>query len=180
VNRFDIRRWRTVATLAVAALLGGAVLVGCSSGQIAQTAEEVSAVNGASTSIKNLSLRNVYIQATQTTDYLQAGQTVKLVLVVTNESADIADKLTGITSDIGTVTVSGNAQVPARGLLFVGAGDSQNTKAAAAVDGAGTAKATVALTKPITNGMTYNFTFDFEKAGSASLPVPIAAPTAQP
>jgi copper(I)-binding protein len=38
----------------------------------------------------------------------------------------------------------------------------------------------VALTKPITNGMTYKLTFDFEKAGSVSLQVPIAAPTEQP
>jgi hypothetical protein len=31
------------------------------------------------------------------------------------------------------------------------------------------------LTKPITNGLTYNFTFNFEKAGQASVLVPISA-----
>jgi hypothetical protein len=34
----------------------------------------------------------------------------------------------------------------------------------------------VALDKQITNGPNYNFTFNFEKAGSVSLAVPISAP----
>jgi hypothetical protein len=38
----------------------------------------------------------------------------------------------------------------------------------------------VALDKPITNGPNYNFTFDFEKAGTVSLAVPISAPEGPP
>ena len=37
------------------------------------------------------------------------------------------------------------------------------------------AKATLALSKPISNGLTYNFTFRFEKAGEATVVVPISA-----
>ena len=37
-------------------------------------------------------------------------------------------------------------------------------------------KATVTLAKPITNGPNYDVTFDFEKAGSVSVAVPISAP----
>ncbi len=37
------------------------------------------------------------------------------------------------------------------------------------------AEAMVALSKPITNGLTYNFTFDFEKAGETTVAVPISA-----
>jgi copper(I)-binding protein len=35
--------------------------------------------------------------------------------------------------------------------------------------------AEVTLAQPITNGLTYNFTFDFEKAGEAKVAVPISA-----
>jgi len=42
------------------------------------------------------------------------------------------------------------------------------------------AKATVTLAKPISNGLLYNFTFNFEKAGQATLQVPISAGLAQP
>ncbi len=37
------------------------------------------------------------------------------------------------------------------------------------------AEAMVALSKPITNGLTYNITFDFEKAGETTVVVPISA-----
>ena len=35
--------------------------------------------------------------------------------------------------------------------------------------------AEVTLSKPITNGLTYNFTFNFEKAGQTTVAVPISA-----
>lgn len=179
MNRFDIRHSRTVATLAASGLFGAVALTGCSSGQIAQTAQQVPAINGSATAINNMLLRNVHIQAAQTGDFLQPGQTVNLVLVVTNQSPDFTDKLLGITTDIGTVTLSGNSVVPAGGVLFVGTAPGQNRKAADAVEAADNAKASVSLSKPITNGLTYNFTFDFEKAGSGSLQVPISAPPAE-
>jgi hypothetical protein len=78
------------------------------------------------------------------------------------------------------VTVTGNATLPPGGTLFVGTPGGQKAKAAGAVEAAETAKATVALDKPITNGPNYNFTFDFEKAGRVSLPVPVSAPEGPP
>ena len=42
-------------------------------------------------------------------------------------------------------------------------------------ENADAAEAAVALSKPITNGLTYNFTFDFEKAGETTMTVPISA-----
>jgi len=180
VHRFDVRHSRIVVTLAAGGLLGAAVLTGCSSGQIAQTAKEQSAVNGAATTINNVALRNIHLQAVQNGDFLRPGHQVELVMVVANQSPDYDDKLVGVTTDIGSVTLSGNSRVPAGGVLFVGTADDQNTKAAGAVAAAENAKATVTLDKPITNGLTYNFTFDFEKAGRGSVAVPISAPTKQP
>jgi hypothetical protein len=177
VNRFIIplptrRLFAPIAALAASGMVGAVALTGCGSGQLSQTASQASAVDGTQAVINHLALRNVHIQAVQTGDFLRPGTKVDLTLAAANQSPDIADKLVGITSDIGTVTVSGDPRVPAGGVLFVGTPDGQNRKAVEAAD---TAKASVELTKPITNGLNYNFTFKFEKAGSVSLMVPISA-----
>jgi copper(I)-binding protein len=184
VNRFDYRdskpRSSRVTALAAAGLIGALALAGCSAGQLSQTASQESAVDGNAAVINNVALRNVRIQAQQYTDFLQPGTTVDLVLVVVNQSPDVADKLVGVTTDIGTVTVTGDPTLPAGGTLFVGTPNGLNNKAAAAVEAADSVKATVELSKQITNGPNYNFTFKFEKAGSVSLQVPISAPEGQP
>jgi copper(I)-binding protein len=189
VNRFDYRdskprdskprasrRSARVAALAAGGLIGAASLAGCGVGQVSQTAMQQSAVDGNQAVIKNVALRNVRIQALQTGDFLRPGATVDLVLVVVNQSSDVTDKLVGITTDIGKVTVTGDPTLPAGGTLFVGAPNGQDKKAVDAVEDADSVKATVTLAKPITNGPNYNFTFDFEKAGSVSVAVPISAP----
>ena len=184
MNRFDYRdskprasrRSARVAALAAGGLIGTASLAGCGVGQVSQTAMQQSAVDGNQAVIKNVALRNVRIQALQTGDFLRPGATVDLVLVVVNQSPDVTDKLVGITTDIGKVTVTGDATLPAGGTLFVGAPNGQDKKAVDAVEDADSVKATVTLAKPITNGPNYNFTFDFEKAGSVSVAVPISAP----
>lgn len=184
MNRFDNRdakpRSTRLAALAAAGLIGAAALAGCGAGQLSQTASQESAVDGAQATTKNVALRNVRIQAQQQTDYIDPGTTVDLVLVVVNQSPDVADKLVSVSSDIGKVTVTGNATLPAGGTLFVGTPSGQNRNAANSVEAADTVKATVALDKPITNGPNYNFTFVFEKAGSVSLAVPVSAPEGPP
>lgn len=184
MNRFDYRdskprasrRSARVAALAAGGLIGAASLAGCGVGQVSQTAMQQSAVDGNQAVIKNVALRNVRIQALQTGDFLRPGATVDLVLVVVNQSPDVTDKLVGITTDIGKVTVTGDPTLPAGGTLFVGAPNGQDKKAVDAVEDAHSVKATVTLAKPITNGPNYKFTFDFEKAGSVSVAVPISAP----
>lgn len=188
MNRFEHRdakagpkrRATRIATWAASGLIGVLALAGCSAGQLSQTASQESAVDGNHAVVKNVALRNVRIQAEQNTDFLRPGTKVDLVLVVINQSPDVADKLVGVSSDIGRVTVTGNATLPPGGTLFVGAPNGQNAKALDAVEPAEAVKATVALDKPITNGPNYNFTFNFEKAGSVSLAVPISAPDIPP
>lgn len=63
-------------------------------------------------------LRDIRIQAVQTSDFIQPGKAVDLVLVAVNQSPDVSDRLVGITSDIGSVTVAGDARLPASGMLF--------------------------------------------------------------
>jgi copper(I)-binding protein len=191
VNRFDYRdskprsnrRSSRVAALAAGGLIGAVALAGCSAGQLSQTASQESAVDGNSAVINNVALRNVRIQAQQNSDFLRPGATVDLVLVVVNQSPDVTDKLVGISTDIGKVTVTGDPTLPVGGTLFVGTPNGMKKKAAgtaAAVEAAEAVKATVSLSKPITNGPNYNFTFNFEKAGSVSLAVPVSAPEGPP
>jgi copper(I)-binding protein len=165
----------SVVALAAGALISTVALTGCGTGQLSQTASMESAVDGNQAVLNNVALRNVHIKAQQNRDYLQPGTTVDLVLVVTNQSPDVGDKLVRISTDIGKVTVTGDATLPAGGTLFVGTPNGQNRRALDAVEAADNVKATVQLSEPITNGLNYNFTFDFEKAGTTSLAVPISA-----
>jgi hypothetical protein len=181
VNRFDnrvsgSRRSAKLAVLASGAVIGAVAISGCGAGQIAQTAMQQSAVDGNQATVKNVALRNVHIQALQTGDFLRPGSTVDLVLVAVNQSPDINDRLLGITTDIGKVTVTGDPDLPASGVLFFGGQNGETKKSDRPLEAGDTVKATIALSKPITNGPNYDVTFNFEKAGSVSLAVPISAP----
>jgi hypothetical protein len=176
VNRFKISLPVLAVRVTIAALIAlvAALLSGCSAGQISQTATQEPAVNGNRLTIQNVALRDIRMQATQTGDFLQPGRPVDLVLVAVNQSPDVADKLVGITSDIGTVTLNGDTLLPADGMLFIGTPEGHYA-APGPINSNTAAKATVVLDKPISNGLLYNFTFNFEKAGQASVQVPIAA-----
>jgi copper(I)-binding protein len=160
--------------LAACGLTAAVVLSGCGAGQVSQTATQQAAVNGTSANIGQIAVRNAHIRATQTTDYVEPGREVELLFVASNDSPDVNDKLVSITSDLGTVSLTGNTSLPASGTLVVGAPDGQIT-ALESVETAEAAKATVQLSKPITNGLTYNFTFTFEKSGQGTIAVPISA-----
>ncbi|WP_234806514.1 hypothetical protein [Mycolicibacter nonchromogenicus] len=166
---------------AAIALIAAAALAGCGTGQISQTADQASAVNGASATVGDLALRDVRIQATQTGDALQPGETVDLVFVVSNSSADTEDELSDIKTSVGKVSSTGSKTVPVGGVLVVSAPAGPDlptapaAKALPEVANANTAAATVSLDKPISNGLTYDFTFTFKNAGDVHVDVPISA-----
>ncbi len=160
--------------LAACGLASAVLLSGCGAGQVSQTATQEPAVNGTSANIGKIAVRNAHLRVDQTTDYVQPGREVELLFVATNDSPDVNDKLVSITSDVGTVTLTGDTSLPASGTLVVGAPDGQIT-ALESVETAEAAEASVELSKPITNGLTYNFTFKFEKGGEGTFAVPISA-----
>lgn len=168
------RRSSAAAAMATCGLAVSLVLSGCGAGQISQTATQEPAVNGTSGKAGPIALRNVHIRAAQTTDYVQPGSEAELIFVAANSSADVPDKLVSITSDIGSVTLSGGGEVPVNGVLVVGSPDGQITPLEA-VEPADAAEASLKLSKPISNGLTYDFTFRFEKAGETTVAVPISA-----
>lgn len=174
MNRFKSRSSAVTVALGAGALAVAATLSGCSAGQVAQTATQQAAVNGTAATVGNITLRNVHLRAPQTSDYVQPGSEVELLFVAANESPDSSDKLTSITSGLGTVSLTGDTSLPATDVLVVGEPDGQ-IAALEQAETADAAKAVVDITKPITNGLTYDFTFDFEKAGQLTVAVPISA-----
>lgn len=166
MNRFSNRLCAASAGLAAC----GLILTGCGSGQISQVAGQSAAVNGNAASVDNMVLRNVHIQTAQSSDFLQPGKSLPLVFVAANNSPDVNDKLVGVTSEVGTVALTGDLAIPAgRALVVAPKGEAQPMGSATA------AGAEVKLDKPITNGLSYNFTFNFEKAGKTTVAVPISA-----
>jgi copper(I)-binding protein len=174
VDRFKPRASAVAAGLAACGLAAAVALSGCGAGQLSQMATQEPAVNGTSGNLGPISLRNVHLRVAQAGDYVQPGRDIELLFVAVNNSPDVNDKLVSITSDIGKVTLTGDTSIPANGVLTVGAPDGQIAPLES-VERAEAAKAAVALSKPITNGLTYNFTFDFEKAGETTVIVPISA-----
>ncbi len=169
MNRLTTRLTAAAAGLAAC----GLIVTGCSAGQIAQTATQEPAVNGTSANVADIALRNVHLQAVQTGDFLQPGTAVQLMFVAANNSVDVNDKLVGVTSAVGAVALTGDMALPANSALVVGSPDGQAE--ARPMGSAEPATAEVTLSKPITNGLTYDFTFEFEKAGKTTVAVPISA-----
>ncbi|KAA0117350.1 hypothetical protein CIW51_10645 [Mycolicibacterium sp. P9-22] len=169
MNRSNVRASR----LAAGALIAGLALTGCSAGQVSQSANQEPAVNGTVENVGDIALRNVFLRAPQTSDYVQPGTEAELIFAAANNSADVDDKLVSITSDIGTVTLTGDGEIPANGALIVG--DPDGHDALGSVEREDNVQAQVTLTEPISNGLTYDFTFTFEHAGAATFTVPISA-----
>ncbi|MBY8855740.1 hypothetical protein K7711_04555 [Nocardia sp. CA2R105] len=97
------------SAVAVAALAAGAALAlsGCSSGQIAQTARQVSAVNGNTANVGDVALRDVRILLPQSEEYTNAkGGKAIIAFSVVNEGASKPDELSSITTDLGTIEVT--------------------------------------------------------------------------
>ncbi len=174
MDRLKPRTSVLTAGLAACGLAVAVALSGCGAGQVSQTATQEPAVNGTSAAVGQIALRNIHLRAAQKTDYVEQGSPVELLFVAVNGSPDTNDKLVSVTSDVGTVSISGDSTVPASGVLVVGEPDGQIAPLESA-EKAEVVQAKVALSKPITNGLTYQFTFTFEKAGETSVQVPISA-----
>jgi copper(I)-binding protein len=174
VNRFKSRTSAVGSGLAACAVAAAVALTGCGAGQISQTATQEPAINGTSAAAGDIALRNIHLRAAQTEDYVEPGREVELLFVAVNQSPDENDRLVSVSSDVGSVALSGNTTVPAGGVLVVGTPDGQTTPLEN-VEAAEAGEAKVTLTKPITNGLTYDFTFSFERSGQTTVTVPISA-----
>jgi hypothetical protein len=178
VNRFRSCSAAVTSGLAACGLALVTVLSGCSAGQITQTSVQEPSINGtaaiAGDPTTGIALRNVHLRVDQTSDYVRPGEDVELLFVAINESAKDKDRLVSITSAVGNVSVTGDPTIAAGGTLVVGTPDGQPSPLEA-TEAAKSVEAKVALSQPISNGLTYDFTFAFERSGSVTVTVPISA-----
>jgi hypothetical protein len=166
------------ALAAITALIDAAALSGCSAGQQSQTAVMKPAVNGSMADLNDIALRNIRVRADPTAYAAPPGKSSELALVVINQSTVAVDTLVAVTSGIGNVTLVGNTAIPAGGILIVDSPDRTHADALATVEPANGTSATVVLSKPISYGLTYVFTFEFAHAGHGSANVPVIPPDA--
>jgi copper(I)-binding protein len=110
-----LRKLLPAVAIGVSALLGA---VGCSAGQVAQTAEMEPAVNGNMAQVGKVVLRDVMVAFPENGEAYAAGEDAPLVLTIANTSGD-DDELVGVTSPAGTVEIVGNAKIPAHSALQV-------------------------------------------------------------
>ena len=104
-----LRKLVPAVAIGVSALLG---IVGCSAGQVAQTAEMEPAVNGNSGQVGTLALRDVQVAFPEGGEPYQAGEDAPLLLSVVNTGGQ-DDELVAVTSPAGEVELIGNPSIPA-------------------------------------------------------------------
>jgi copper(I)-binding protein len=167
--------------IGLGAALVTATLAGCSAGQQSQTATQEPAVNGASGGTTAVALRDVRIRVDQTGDSIKQGQSVDLMFVAANTSGTQGERLLRISSPVGDVTIAPDApEVPAGKSLIVGKPDGADAEAFQALSTSPKATATVKLKEPVSNGLTYKFTFVFQQAGNIDISVPVTAGESAP
>ncbi len=121
---------RTLRKLVPAVAIGASALlgiVGCSSGQVAQTAEMPPAVNGNSGQAGDLMLRNVLVAFPESGEPYEQGDEAPLLLSIVNTGGE-DDELVGVSSPAGEVELIGNPAIPAGTALQIVLPD-ENTSA---------------------------------------------------
>jgi copper(I)-binding protein len=109
-----LRRILPAAALGFVAALG---IVGCSAGQVAQTAAMEPAVNGNSAQVGDIALRDVLVSYPDGEHY-ETGDDAPLLLTIIN-SGGTDDELVGVSSPAGEVELIGNPSLPGRTALQV-------------------------------------------------------------
>jgi copper(I)-binding protein len=132
------RQHRSIAVL-LAVLTAVASLTGCAAGQRAQTATEISVVDGTSINIGSIELRNVGVAAPDPTagQYDQGGS-AQLVLAIVNAGAQ-DDQLTSVsTSAAQAVTSELAAQAAASAGADTSASSTESSSASSSPSGSST------------------------------------------
>ncbi len=135
---------------------------GCASGQYAQTAEQVTAIDGANGTVGNISVLNARLAPTARESY-PAGSNARLLLYVSNIGLS-ADSLESVsTSAAKSVQITGDQTLPPQTLTdFAGA--------------TGTEVVVTGFLQDQFYGVSIPMTFSFADAGTIDLNVPIQVP----
>ena len=175
------------ASLLAGALVGALVLTGCGAGQVAGTAEQVAAVNGANIGAGDIVIRDAvvtYGEQVEGDAVYSSGDDAPLSMTIVNEGAD-ADRLVSATSAWAeSVELGGTTEIPG-GRAVVVEGDIA-VSGALAPGGSPTVApnttpqpaeaAQIVLTGLLDDlrvGPTYEVVLTFERAGEVRVPVPV-------
>lgn len=153
-----IRRVLFAAVSAIALV----VVAGCAAGQIAETAEEVSAVNGSEGGIGPIQLRNVTL-AFPAGGVYRAGSDARVEFAAVNE-ANKPERLVNVSS-----TAARGSQAPS---VAIG------PQSILTASGNGPEVRLTGLTTELRASQTVPVTFTFASAGRVTLQVPVATPIA--
>ena len=158
-------RWARLIAVAVTTLAAAS----CGAGQITQTSDQVSAVNGSSLEIGHIQVHNIYLDH----DPGDPVDRARLAFTVVNTSGSLTDRLVSIESPAAAVNIlapPGALTLAPGTALAAGQPVEQLTEPAAPDE-----PITVALTMPggPRPGLTTPFTFVFEVAGTGTVAVPV-------
>lgn len=175
---------RTAIRLAAVAVgVGVAVaLAGCGTGQVSQTAQQQSVVNGASADVGDIAIRDAQLSGPRNAGYYYSyGSDAPLVLSIINSGSQ-DDRLVSVTSSLAKrVKVTGDTQVPGDSSLRIGAGllSGESTAPSASPSPApGSANITLVglQVEKLRPGKEVPVTFTFANAGEVTMNLPIATP----
>ncbi len=168
----------STAARIVACCATALALVGCGAGQITQTDNQVSAVGGASGNAGNtIALRDVLIPYphNQQGTY-PAGSAVPVLLTIINQESS-ADELIGVTSPAASqALVLGTTQIPPGTTVMSTAGSLPPSGEPTSPLVVGELRVVLFTTRPLHAGLNTPVTFQFRKAGTVTVTVPMAAP----
>lgn len=153
-----IRRVLVAVVSAIVLIMVG----GCAAGQIAETAEEVPAVNGNEGGVGPIQLRNVTLAFPPGGVY-RAGSDARVEFAVVNE-ANKPDRLVSVSSPAARGSQTPSVAIKPQSIVRAG-------------DGGPEVKLT-GLTKELRASQTVDVTFTFASAGRVTLLVPVATPVA--
>lgn len=123
-----LRKLVPAVAIGASALLG---IVGCSAGQVAQTAEMPPAVNGNSGQTGHIMLRNVLVAFPENGEPYKSGDDAPLLLSIVNTGTE-DEELVGATSPIGDIEMIGNPTIPAGTALQIVLPDENTSESASA------------------------------------------------
>jgi hypothetical protein len=155
-------------------LVAGLALTGCGAGQIAQTATQQAAVDGASGDAgADIALRDVLMPSSPNPGgSYPVGSSVPVLATIINSGGE-ADELVAVTSPMaGRVQVSGTVRIPPRENVVSDTDPSASQSPLVA----GKLQIVVVTAHVLRPGLDTPVTFQFRNAGQVTLPVPQAEP----
>ncbi len=158
----NVRLARLRLIPAVGLISAALVISGCAAGQVAQTAQQVAAIDGANGTVGELGVRDVRLAPTEDYKY-EAGADIPVKLWLSNASLT-ADTLTGVSTEMADeVVISGDAAVQAQTLREV-------------TEEGDTTIVVTGLKEELPYGRSIPMNFTFANSGTISINVPIEIP----